>query len=140
VSAPRLLLDENVTWELAVALQERGHDVVHVRDLRLLGADDATVLAAAVRERRTVLTHDIADFLALARDGAERGDRHFGILLTRADSFRRLLSSTLRALTSRTAEDLEDVERPKGFEPSTFSLGSCNRFVISRVRIAGYGC
>ena len=29
------------------------------------------------------------------------------------------------------------LERPKGIEPSTFSLGSCSRFVISRVRNAG---
>lgn len=106
--APRLLLDENVTWELAEALGERGHDVVHVRELGLLGADDDLVFTAASREERAVLTHDIVDFIALARGCAERGEHHFGLIVTRQRSFSELLTSTLRLLASRTVEELRD--------------------------------
>jgi hypothetical protein len=105
---PRLLLDENVTWELATALRERGQDVLHVRDLGLLGAVDETVFAAAIRHERAVLTHDVADFTALARRYAESGERHFGLIVTRQRSFGDLLSGALRLLSSRTVEDLRD--------------------------------
>jgi predicted nuclease of predicted toxin-antitoxin system len=105
---PRLLLDENVTWELATALRERGHDVLHVRDLGLLGADDETVFAAAIRDERTVLTRDVVDFIALARQYAEGGEHHFGLIVTRQRSFSDLLWGALRLLSSRTVEDLRD--------------------------------
>ena len=108
MAAPRLLLDENIRWELARALRERGHDVIHVRDVGLLGRDDETVFAAAVRERRAVLTHDAADFIVLARGIAERGDHHFGLVVTRERSFGHLLSGALRLLWTRTEEDLRD--------------------------------
>jgi arginase family enzyme len=104
---PRLLLDENVTWELAAALRQRGHDVLHVRDLGLLGADDEVVFAAAIRVGRVVVTYDI-DFMSIAHRMAERGDHHFGLVLTRRPSFRELLAGTLRLLGTRTPEDLHD--------------------------------
>jgi len=105
--APRLLLDENVSWDLAVALRQRGHDVLHVRDLGLLGADDEVVFGAAMREGRVMVTYDI-DFLSLARRVGERGDHHHGLVVTRRRSFRELLAGTLRLLASRTAQELHD--------------------------------
>ena len=82
--------------------------MVHVRDLGLLGADDQSVFAAGTREGRSVLTYDVADFLAIARRTSERGDHHAGLLVTRLRSFRALLAGTLRVLYTRTADDLRD--------------------------------
>lgn len=104
---PHLLLDENVTWELAAALRERGHDVLHVRDVGLLGAADEAVFGAAVRDGRVVVTYDV-DFIPIAGRIAEGGGHHFGLVLTRRPTFRELLASTLRLLANRSAEDLRD--------------------------------
>lgn len=53
----RFLADENFSGPAVVALREAGHDVAWVRDA-IPGANDADVLAAAVREKRILLTFD----------------------------------------------------------------------------------
>jgi predicted nuclease of predicted toxin-antitoxin system len=54
------LLDENVPYELLHALVARGHDVSHVARDDAQAADE-DVLAAAVRQRRILVTFD-SDF------------------------------------------------------------------------------
>jgi predicted nuclease of predicted toxin-antitoxin system len=51
-------VDENMSWVVAEQLKQDGHDVVHVRDRRLVGAPDEAVFATAQAERRTVVTRD----------------------------------------------------------------------------------
>lgn len=62
----KLLLDENLSPAVAVALQRSGLDVVHVRDRGLIGATDPQVLDAAYREDRILVTANVADFQRLA--------------------------------------------------------------------------
>lgn len=54
----RIKLDENLHTSLAAILAAHGHDVDTVADEDLLGADDRSVLAAAVEEGRLVITAD----------------------------------------------------------------------------------
>jgi predicted nuclease of predicted toxin-antitoxin system len=65
----RLLLDANVSPALAEALCWRGHDAVHVNELGLRAAPDATIFQQAVELGRAVVTHD-DDYLRLLRGGA----------------------------------------------------------------------
>jgi len=60
----RLLADENVPGPVVAALQERGHDVVSVREL-MRGASDREVLRRAQKEARVLITFD-RDFGELA--------------------------------------------------------------------------
>jgi predicted nuclease of predicted toxin-antitoxin system len=53
----RFLLDENVPATLAKALRERGHDAAGL-DVSLRAASDLSVLAAAARDDRILLTQD----------------------------------------------------------------------------------
>ena len=61
----RLLLDEMLPPAAARLLAASGHDAVSVRDLDLVGAPDVEVFARAVRERRIIVTENVADFGAL---------------------------------------------------------------------------
>ena len=67
MNPPKLLLDENRTPSIALALTREGFDVVHVRDRGLLQATDAEVFARAFDEDRIVVTFNCDDFNNLAR-------------------------------------------------------------------------
>lgn len=72
----RLLLDEMYSARIARSLRERGHDAVAVAerpDLR--GASDEEVFLAAARERRALVTDNVADLRPTA-DRYVGGDRH----------------------------------------------------------------
>jgi predicted nuclease of predicted toxin-antitoxin system len=65
----KLLLDANLSPEVARLLSEAAHDAIHVRDIGLLSAPDPDILQAAAREGRVLLTAD-ADFGALLALGS----------------------------------------------------------------------
>lgn len=77
----RFYLDENVPVQVARQLQSRDIDVVTVRDLNLLGADDVDHLENATRQGRVLCTYD-SDFLDLAASGVE----HAGIVFGQQDT------------------------------------------------------
>jgi predicted nuclease of predicted toxin-antitoxin system len=77
----RLLLNEQINPHAAVVLRARGCDVVTADDLGTRGATDEEQLSAAVRNRRTLVTYNIADFAVLAGEWARRGLTHWGIVL-----------------------------------------------------------
>jgi len=62
--AMRLLLNENISGSVILALRNAGHDVLAVKE-SMRGAEDAVVLGRAQVEARIVVTHD-KDFGELA--------------------------------------------------------------------------
>jgi predicted nuclease of predicted toxin-antitoxin system len=54
----RIKLDENLHLDLAAVFATAGHDVDTVADEGLLGAEDASVLAAGSGEERLIVTLD----------------------------------------------------------------------------------
>lgn len=74
----RLLLDDTLPGELVQRLQLLNHDVATVATRpELRGAPDATVLAAASREQRALVTTNAVDLLPLARE-----HEHYGLVVT----------------------------------------------------------
>ncbi len=61
----KLLLDENVSPHVALALRAAGIDAVHVRDRSMFGAADREVLRRALAEDRVLVTANVADFMKL---------------------------------------------------------------------------
>ncbi|MGH3030489.1 MAG: DUF5615 family PIN-like protein [Gaiellaceae bacterium] len=109
----KLLLDEMISWRISVELRNRGHDVVAVeRDRPDLEARlDPTVLEAAAADQRAVVTNNVRDYLAAHERLRARGEDHYGIVYTYADTLPRnraaftLWVSTLEALVeTRPAE------------------------------------
>ena len=110
----KLLLDEMISWRVAVELRNRGHDVVAVKRDRpaLVSRLDPTVLAAAAAEQRAVVTNNIRDYHAAHELMRARGKDHYGVIYTHDDTLPRnkaafpLWISTLEALLeSRPAEN-----------------------------------
>lgn len=66
----RLFIDECLSTRLCDLLAKVGHDVVHVRDLGLLGAPDTEVMAAAIEHDRVLVSADTDFGELLAKSGA----------------------------------------------------------------------
>lgn len=96
---------------LAGALHDAGIDAVTVADLRLPGAPDAEVFAAAQAAGRVVLTENVADFTRLAADYAISGRHHAGLLIALSSRFSRRpagvqpLAAAIRAVADETLDD-----------------------------------
>lgn len=109
----RLLLDEHFSPRIAVQLRDRGWDVVAARYLAAgRGRSDADVLDHAVRERRAVVTENVADYVALHRSMVVIGSHHFGLVFTSARRFPRtaravgrLVGALDALLAERRADD-----------------------------------
>lgn len=76
----RFLFGAHVHGGACERLRERGIDVVHAADLDLGGVPDHVLLERAVREDRTVVTRDVADFAALVEAYARADRDHPGVL------------------------------------------------------------
>jgi predicted nuclease of predicted toxin-antitoxin system len=80
----RLLLDEQLAAVVAIALRERGHDVVAVQEQEHAdwrGLDDASLFEVAQSsEGRAIVTDNVANFRVLARRALEAGTAHHGVL------------------------------------------------------------
>jgi predicted nuclease of predicted toxin-antitoxin system len=65
----RLLLDANLSPEVARRLKVAGHDAVHVVEIGLVTASDPVIMQAAAEADRIILTAD-SDFAAMLAGGA----------------------------------------------------------------------
>lgn len=96
---------------LAAMLNEAGLDAVTVFDLRLTGAPDTEVFAAAQEGGRALLTENVADFTHLAADRLIRGEHHAGVLIALSSRFSRRpsgVASLAAAVQAVGQEILED--------------------------------
>jgi predicted nuclease of predicted toxin-antitoxin system len=54
----KFLLDENVPLSIGAFLRDVGFDVVHAKEVEMLGASDDHIMELARREERTLITLD----------------------------------------------------------------------------------
>ena len=104
----RLLIDEDVRPLLAITLRQRGFDARHVDELKRSGLADADQLAFAVKQRRTIVTHNVRDFVLLDREYHAKAQTHYGILVCDQVPFRELLRRTLRCLDRKSEAALRN--------------------------------
>jgi predicted nuclease of predicted toxin-antitoxin system len=90
----RLLLDANLSPEVARRLREAGNDTVHVADIGLISAPDPEILQAAAEQDRVLLTAD-ADFGELLALGSLAAPSV--VLLRSADHMRPAEQAALQA-------------------------------------------
>ena len=79
----RLLLDANLSPRgIAAKLRKNGHDVLALaEDATFEGLPDPQVLELAASEQRVLITRNSRDFAPLAREWAEGGRPHAGLIL-----------------------------------------------------------
>ncbi len=103
-----LYLDEDVSNLVAELLRGRGFSALTTHSEGRLGLTDAGQLAHTIALRRTLLTHNRADFEALAQRYAEAGREHHGIILARRYAPYELLRRLMRLLDQVTADEMKN--------------------------------
>lgn len=100
------MIDECVVEGLAATLREYGYDAVNIHELGLKGITDEKLLEIAAKEERVVLSHNIKDFVVLAKKWAEKDKLHRGIILVDEIEFGRLLRKITHFLQIVTSEEM----------------------------------
>jgi predicted nuclease of predicted toxin-antitoxin system len=103
-----LYLDEDVRVLLAEVLRGRGYDVSHALEVGRGGKGDSEQFAYAVKHGRAILTHNIRDFIKLAKSYQELNKNHYGIVVSSHLPFQELLKRALKLLSSHSKDDLKN--------------------------------
>jgi hypothetical protein len=79
----RLLLDEQLSPEIARELRARGHDVEAVAERpELVSLSDRELFARMAIERRAIVTNNVPDYIKLFTEALIAAREHYGLLLT----------------------------------------------------------
>jgi predicted nuclease of predicted toxin-antitoxin system len=103
-----LYLDEDVDVLVADLLRARGFVATTTRDAGKLQASDAEQMACAVGRQETLLTHNRADFEALARTYLATGQSHHGIIIATRHPPYEIVRRLLLILNQVTADEMQD--------------------------------
>jgi predicted nuclease of predicted toxin-antitoxin system len=106
----RLLLDANLSPRgIAAKLRKAGHDVLALAENATFeGLADPQVLELAASERRVLITRNSRDFAPLARQWAEAGRSHAGIILIWTldhGQFAEIVAGVKRQLQQRPSQE-----------------------------------
>jgi hypothetical protein len=110
----RLYLDEDFHPDIAAAIRQRGHDCQNAGEAGMLGATDEAQLTFAAVQGRCIVSFNVADFVVLAREWANKGRAHAGIVVTHQVSrrhFGALLQRLLDLLNTTTADEMANTLR-----------------------------
>ena len=78
----KLLLDEQISDDVAERLRKLGHDAIAtVADPALRGLSDPDLFEVAQERGRAVVTYNRADFEEIVRDWAAAGREHHGLVI-----------------------------------------------------------
>ncbi|NJO83857.1 MAG: DUF5615 family PIN-like protein [Blastochloris sp.] len=100
-----LYTDEDVAVLIADILRGRGYDVLTTREAGYLGQGDVEQLAYAVQQQRAFLTHNRADFEALAETYYHAGTTHYGIIIAIRHPPHEIVRRLLVVLNNVTADE-----------------------------------
>ncbi len=107
----KVLLDEQLSVEIARELRRRGHDVEAVTERPdLLRAPDERLMEVAMQENRAVITNNLRHFRPIAAQRLAQGKQHAGLILLPSSRARN------RGATGALADAIEAVMRanPEG--------------------------
>lgn len=114
----KILLDAQLSHDIAEILRSRGHDAdaVTARDDLPDDLPDEEVMAVAHREGRVVVTNNVKDFRPLAADRLASGKGHAGLILVspstpRSKAANRPLADAIERLISSNPDGLTGTER-----------------------------
>ena len=101
-------LDEDVSVLVADLVRARGFIATTTREAGQLGRSDADQLEYATSQRKTFLTHNRADFEALARQYFLTGQRHSGIIIAVRRPPYEIVQRLWTILDQVTADEMEN--------------------------------
>jgi predicted nuclease of predicted toxin-antitoxin system len=110
----RLYLDEDFHPDLAEAIRQRGFDCQNTAEAGMSGRTDEEQLQHATAQGRCILSFNVRDFMILARQWAQAGRPHAGIVVTSQVSRQalgQLLGRILQMLNTTTADEIRNTIR-----------------------------
>ena len=106
-----LYLDEDMDVLIADLIRRRGFVATTTREEGQLQKSDAEQLAYAVSQNKTLLTHNRADFEALAQVYFTTGQMHYGIILAVRRPPQEIVRCLLLILNHVTADEMQNQVR-----------------------------
>lgn len=103
----RLYLDEDVPYAFALALLNRGIDIITTQQMKNDSLSDAEQLYYAAKERRAIFTHNKKDFILLHNEYLQNKRKHSGIILSNQIPTGMLLRRFMKLWFTIRAEDME---------------------------------
>ena len=103
-----LYLDEDVDVLVAELLRARGFSVQTTLEAGRLGTRDPDQLAYAASQGRAFVTHNRADFEALAKGYLEAGNPHWGIVIAVRHPPYEIVRRLLIILNAVTADEMQN--------------------------------
>jgi hypothetical protein len=105
----RLYLDEDAQRSsLARALRARQYDVLTANEAGQIAVPDATQLAFAVSQSRTIFTFNRGDFVQLHADYLSHNRAHAGIIVSDQLAIGTVIRRLLRLLDARSAQEMRN--------------------------------
>ena len=99
----RLFIDEDVHDRLAEALRRKGFDAINTREAGRKGLPDVEQLEFATAQGRAILSFNLVDYEALAKEFFHTGKRHAGIIVSPRRSFGEIFQRVVQ-LVEETGE------------------------------------
>lgn len=103
-----LYFDEDVDVRIAQVIRAFGFTVTTTVEAGQLGQDDPSQLAYAASQNKALLTHNRADFEALAQQYFSSGQSHAGIIIAVRRPPLELVKRLTAILNSVTADEIRD--------------------------------
>jgi hypothetical protein len=103
-----LYLDEDVSVLVKKLVEARGFGAVTTQEAGQLGHSDAEQLAFAVRQQKTLLTHNRVDFEQLFRHYLTSGQGHAGIIIATRHPPHVIVQRLFAILNQVTADEMEN--------------------------------
>jgi hypothetical protein len=98
----KVYLDEDLSQSIALILRRRGVNATSAHEVGSIQLGDRAQLEYATREGRAIVTRNVIDFIALARDAVAMNTRHAGIVLVpssfRGDEYQAIADAVVAAL------------------------------------------
>lgn len=107
----KLYLDENIYWDLAKAIRQRGFDAISAAEAGMLEKSDPEQLEYAASQNRAILTFNMGDFDRLCEEWWSEGREHAGIIITQPmtrGQFGELLRRVLKLLNQVAADEMRN--------------------------------
>jgi predicted nuclease of predicted toxin-antitoxin system len=102
-----LYLDEDVSVLVADLVRARGFTAITTREAGHLHASDADQFVYAISQHKTFLTHNRADFEALAQTYFITGQTHYGIIIAVRHPPYEIVRRLLLLLDQVTADEMQ---------------------------------
>jgi hypothetical protein len=104
----RLYLDEDVHKRIASALRLRRFDAVSAHEVGRWGLRDAEQLTYAATEGRALFTYNTPDYLRLHLAWLQRGQEHYGIIVSDQLPIGETVRRLLNLLNRVTADEMRN--------------------------------